>query len=150
MEPGTSESAWIHCCASPTLTSRSSSPPTPPRTTRRPSSVLRRPVRYRHFHGNTSQRYRYLRTTTENHFMIMDLYLAESSRSRATEAELDGYEDHRAEDQLRIGSCAWPTERSAGENVGGRRLEGGRCPHRDAPVRRTTRPRVEPPGHPVR
>lgn len=58
--------------------------------------------RYRHFHGNSSQRYHYLRTTPENYFLIMDLYLAEGARSVATPRALDAYEGHRAEDQLRI------------------------------------------------
>lgn len=70
---------------------------------RYPLGLLREHLfRYRHFHGNSSQRYQYLRTTAENYFMIMDLYLAEGGRSRATPGALAAYEGHRAEDRLRI------------------------------------------------
>jgi glycosyltransferase involved in cell wall biosynthesis len=58
--------------------------------------------RYRHFHGNSSQRYHYLRTSEENFFIIMDRYLAEGDRALADPGALRAYEAHRAEDRLRI------------------------------------------------
>lgn len=57
-------------------------------------------MRYRHFHGNSSQLYHRLRTTPENFFAIMDEYLAAGGRHVATESALADYEAHRAEDAL--------------------------------------------------
>ena len=57
-------------------------------------------MKYRHFHGNSSQRYHRLRTTPENFFWIMDEYLAAGGRRRATRESLAAFEAHRAEDRL--------------------------------------------------
>ena len=56
-------------------------------------------MKYRHFHGNSSQRYHRLRTDPENFFAIMDEYLA-SDRRLATPAALTSYEAHRSQDRL--------------------------------------------------
>lgn len=57
-------------------------------------------MKYRHFHGNSSQNYHRLRTAPENFFQIMDEYLAAGDRSLATPRALVNYEAHRAEDRL--------------------------------------------------
>jgi hypothetical protein len=57
-------------------------------------------MKYRHFHGNSSQRYHRLRTTVENYFLILDEYLAAGDRRLATSASLLSYEAHRSEDRL--------------------------------------------------
>ena len=56
--------------------------------------------RYRSGHGQSSQRYHYLRTDQNRYFLIMDLYLAEGGRALATAEALAAYEAHRAEDRL--------------------------------------------------
>jgi glycosyltransferase involved in cell wall biosynthesis len=67
---------------------------------RYPIAVLEKHLmKYRHFHGNSSQRYHRLRTTVENHFLIMDEYL-ERDRRLATPAALVSYEAHRSQDRL--------------------------------------------------
>ena len=57
-------------------------------------------MKYRHFHGNSSQRYHRLRTAPENFFVIIDEYLAQGARRYATPAALLNYEAHRSEDRL--------------------------------------------------
>lgn len=57
-------------------------------------------MKYRHFHGNSSQRYHRLRTDPENFFNILDEYLASGGRSLAAPAALVDYEAHRSEDRL--------------------------------------------------
>jgi glycosyltransferase involved in cell wall biosynthesis len=57
-------------------------------------------MRYRHFHGNSSQRYHRLRTAPENYFIILDEYLAEGDRAIATPEALVAYEAHRSQDRL--------------------------------------------------
>jgi glycosyltransferase involved in cell wall biosynthesis len=59
--------------------------------------------RYRHTDLQSSRRYHKLRTTPENFFRIVDLYLAEDGPALATPEALLCYEAHRAEDQLKIG-----------------------------------------------
>lgn len=59
-------------------------------------------LRYRHGHENSSRRYHHLRTTAENYFRIMDLYLEEGDRAFATLQALAAYEAHRAQDNLMI------------------------------------------------
>lgn len=59
-------------------------------------------LRYRHGHENSSRRYHHLRTTAENYFRIMDLYLEEGDRALATPDALAAYEAHRAQDSLMI------------------------------------------------
>lgn len=59
-------------------------------------------LRYRHGHENSSRRYHHLRTTAENYFGIMDLYLQEGDRAMATPQALAAYEAHRAQDHLMI------------------------------------------------
>jgi hypothetical protein len=56
-------------------------------------------VKYRHFHGNSSQRYHCLRTDVENFFLIMDEYL-EVDRKFASQQALVSYEAHRSKDRL--------------------------------------------------
>lgn len=57
-------------------------------------------MEYRHFHGNSSQRYHRLRTDPENYFVILDEYLTLGDNTLATPAALLNYEAHRAEDRL--------------------------------------------------
>ena len=57
-------------------------------------------MKYRHFHGNSSQRYHRLRTDPENFFIILDDYLASGDKSLAAPAALVEYEAHRSEDRL--------------------------------------------------
>jgi glycosyltransferase involved in cell wall biosynthesis len=57
-------------------------------------------MRYRHFHGNSSQLYHRLRTAPENFFAILDEYLASGGRALATPMALTAYEAHRSEDRL--------------------------------------------------
>lgn len=57
-------------------------------------------MRYRHFHGNSSQLYHRLRTAPENFFGIVDEYLASGGRALATPEALTAYEAHRSEDRL--------------------------------------------------
>src|SRR5258705_12719276 len=57
-------------------------------------------MKYRHFHGSSSQRYRRLRTKPENFFIILDEYLAAADRALATPQSLVNYEAHRSEDHL--------------------------------------------------
>lgn len=57
-------------------------------------------MKYRHFHGNSSQNYHRLRTAPENFFLIMDEYLADGDRRLATPSALTSYEAHRSEDRL--------------------------------------------------
>lgn len=59
-------------------------------------------LRYRHFHGSSSQRYHRLRTSPSRHFAIMDLHLREGARALASPAALRAHEAHRAEDFLMI------------------------------------------------
>lgn len=75
-------------------------------------------MKYRHFHGNSSQRYHRLRTTPENFFAIMDEYLAKGGRVLATPRSLAAYEGHRAEDRLMGAiSCYIKGERPAGRSA---------------------------------
>ncbi|HEY3254085.1 MAG TPA: glycosyltransferase [Polyangiaceae bacterium] len=57
-------------------------------------------MKYRHFHGNSSQRYHRLRTVPENFFLIMDEYLAAGGRTLASPEALTNYEAHRSQDRL--------------------------------------------------
>lgn len=57
-------------------------------------------MKYRHFHGNSSQRYHRLRTQPENFFFIVDEYLGQGDRRLATPGALVNYEAHRSEDRL--------------------------------------------------
>jgi glycosyltransferase involved in cell wall biosynthesis len=68
---------------------------------RHPIAVLESHLmKYRHFHGNSSQRYHRLRTDPENFFVILDEYLASGDRSLAAPVALVNYEAHRSEDRL--------------------------------------------------
>jgi hypothetical protein len=58
--------------------------------------------RYRHFHGNLSQHYNYLRTEPEKFFTVMDTELAAGGQAVATAPARAAYEGHRAEDWLRV------------------------------------------------
>lgn len=57
-------------------------------------------MKYRHFHGNASETYEYLRTDPEAYFVVMDDYLADGDRGVATSKALLGHEAHRSEDRL--------------------------------------------------
>lgn len=57
-------------------------------------------MKYRHFHGNSSQRYHHLRTAPENFFLIVDEVLEAGGRMLATPRALLNYEAHRSEDRL--------------------------------------------------
>jgi glycosyltransferase involved in cell wall biosynthesis len=59
-------------------------------------------LRYRHFEGQSSQRYHKLRTETGRYFTIMDLYLENDGKEIAAPKSLTAYEGHRAEDFLMI------------------------------------------------
>jgi glycosyltransferase involved in cell wall biosynthesis len=59
-------------------------------------------IRYRHFHGNASQKHHHLRTTEEETFRIVDLDLDDGGRTVAKADALAAHEGHRAEDRLRI------------------------------------------------
>ena len=49
---------------------------------RHPIAVLESHLmKYRHFHGNSSQRYHHLRTAPENFFVILDECLASGDRA---------------------------------------------------------------------
>jgi glycosyltransferase involved in cell wall biosynthesis len=58
--------------------------------------------RYRHFHGNWTQRYNHLRVVPEEYFTVMDHYLEHGGRALTSSAALACHEGHRAEDRLRI------------------------------------------------
>lgn len=58
--------------------------------------------RYRHGHGNWTQRYLHLRTEEERYFQIMDLYLSEGDSKLALPESLRAFEAHRAEDRLML------------------------------------------------
>jgi glycosyltransferase involved in cell wall biosynthesis len=75
-------------------------------------------MKYRHFHGNSSQQYHRLRTTPENFFGILDEYLASGDRALATPAALRNYEAHRSEDRLMAAiSCYIKGELAAGQRA---------------------------------
>ena len=57
-------------------------------------------MKYRHFHGNSSQRYHHLRTSPENYFFILDEYLAAGDRALVTPIAHINFEAHRSEDRL--------------------------------------------------
>jgi glycosyltransferase involved in cell wall biosynthesis len=68
---------------------------------RHPIAVLETHLmKYRHCHGNSSQRYHRLRTAPENFFIILDEYLDAGDRMHATPQALVSYEAHRSEDRL--------------------------------------------------
>jgi len=70
---------------------------------RRPIGVLAEHLmRYRHFHGSSSHRYHYLRTTPERYFAIMDHHLERGAGRGAAPDALVAYEAHRSEDGLLI------------------------------------------------
>ena len=57
-------------------------------------------MKYRHFHGSSSQSYHRLRTKPENFFRILDERLATGDRALATPQSLVNYEAHRPQDRL--------------------------------------------------
>lgn len=68
---------------------------------RYPIAVLEEQLmKYRHFHGNSSQRYHRLRTAPENFFLIMDEYLDAGGRALASPDALVSYEAHRSQDRI--------------------------------------------------
>lgn len=58
--------------------------------------------RYRHGHGNWTQKYYHVRTEEERHFQILDKYLADGGHKIATPKALAAHEAHRAEDRLMV------------------------------------------------
>ena len=56
--------------------------------------------RYRHFHGNWSQQYQYLRTEADTFFTVMDHWLASGERTHASPRALADFEGQRAEEYL--------------------------------------------------
>lgn len=58
--------------------------------------------RYRHGHGNWTQKYYHVRVEGEKHFKILDKYLADGGREIATPRALAAHEAHRAEDRLMV------------------------------------------------
>lgn len=71
-------------------------------------------MRYRHFHGHSAQRDRYLRTRPARHFPIMDLHLAEGARALASPRALAAHEAHRSEDTLMLAIARYITGDLAG------------------------------------
>lgn len=71
-------------------------------------------MRYRHFHGHSAQRDRYLRSRPARHFPIMDLHLAEGGRALASPSALAAHEAHRSEDHLMIAIARYITGDLAG------------------------------------
>jgi GT2 family glycosyltransferase len=57
-------------------------------------------MKYRHFHGNASQEFEFLRTGADAYFFVMDEYLETGDRSLATPMAMAEFEGHRAEDFL--------------------------------------------------
>ena len=75
-------------------------------------------MKYRHFHGNSSQRYHRLRTNPENFFGIVDEYLESGDRAIANPVSLVNYEAHRSEDRLMAAISHYiKDELSAGRNA---------------------------------
>lgn len=68
---------------------------------RHPIAVLESHLmKYRHFHGNTTQRYHWLRTAPERYFVMVDAYLDAGGRALATPRALAAHEAHRSEDRI--------------------------------------------------
>lgn len=57
-------------------------------------------MKYRHFHGNASQQFEYLRTGPDAYFFLMDEYLETGDRALATPEAMTHFEAHRMEDRL--------------------------------------------------
>lgn len=57
-------------------------------------------MKYRHFHGNASQKFEFLRTGPDAYFFVMDEYLASGDRALATPDALAHFEAHRTEGRL--------------------------------------------------
>jgi GT2 family glycosyltransferase len=57
-------------------------------------------IKYRRFHGSSSEGHDHLRTSPEGFFMILDERLAAGDRALATNRALVSYEAHRSEDRL--------------------------------------------------
>ena len=64
-------------------------------------------MRYRHGHGNSSQKYHHLRTDPNRFFRIVDRYLEQGGRALVTRWALRHYEAHRAEDNLMCAISAY-------------------------------------------
>lgn len=57
-------------------------------------------MKYRHFHGNASQQFEFLRTAPDAYFFLMDDYLESGDRALARPDALAHFEAHRMEDRL--------------------------------------------------
>ena len=67
----------------------------------RPIAVLEEHLmKYRHFHGNASQQFEYLRTGPDAYFFVMDEYLDSGDRALARPDAMAHFEAHRMEDRL--------------------------------------------------
>jgi glycosyltransferase involved in cell wall biosynthesis len=93
---------------------------------------------YRHFHGNWSQQYQYLRTETDAFFRVVDAWLASGERPHATPDALAAYEGHRAEEQL-MNAVAYYIR---GDMADARRLTGSVNPGSIARGGTINRPRI--------
>jgi glycosyltransferase involved in cell wall biosynthesis len=68
---------------------------------RRPIAVLEdHLMKYRHFHGNASQQFEFLRTGPDAYFFLMDDYLDSGDRALARPDAMAHFEAHRMEDRL--------------------------------------------------
>jgi len=67
----------------------------------RPIAVLEEHLmKYRHFHGNASQQFEFLRTGPDAYFLVMDEYLGSGDRALARPDALAHFDAHRMEDRL--------------------------------------------------
>jgi hypothetical protein len=67
----------------------------------RPIAVLEEHLmKYRHFHGNASQQFEFLRTGPDAYFFLMDDYLDSGDRALARPDAMAHFEAHRMEDRL--------------------------------------------------
>ena len=67
----------------------------------RPIAVLEdHLMKYRHFHGNASQQFEFLRTGPDAYFFLMDDYLDSGDRALARPDAMAHFEAHRMEDRL--------------------------------------------------
>lgn len=87
--------------------------------------VGRHLCRYRVGHGSSSGRYQHLRTSPENYFTILDLYLAGGGRHVVPPAALAAYEGHRHRDHLMIAVSQYILGSRAGSREALARVRAG-------------------------
>jgi glycosyltransferase involved in cell wall biosynthesis len=93
---------------------------------------------YRHFHGNWSQQYQYLRTEQDAFFRVLDAWLASGERTHASPEALAAFEGQRAEEHL-MNAVAFYIR---GDMSDARRLVGGVRPSAIASGGTINRPRI--------